>query len=172
MTSIDFEDAVAVRPTHWRDEAAAAVARGEWLEWLFGVDVGAADGAGGADGHSAALDVIAMYRSETSTSMVRTQVTPSVPLPSVADLCPSASGYERELAEMFGVTVAGGDDRRLLLQWLGDDVHAPLRRTFPLRTRLVTDWPGAQEGRRVKVPGVHPEWREEQRLEQQRLEAQ
>ena len=154
MISPTADNVVEIPPTHWRAEALAAHQRGEWLEWLFGVDAAA--------GHddSAALQVIALYRSETSTRMVRTRVTPSAPLESLADVCPSARWYERELAEMFGVTVVGGDPRRLLLHWLPDDVAAPLRRTFPLGKRQTSTWPGAAGARRSKVPGVHPDWQE------------
>ena len=152
---IDLAQIQEVPPARWRELAHAAVARGEWLEWLFGVDITDAEVADA----ELTIVVTAIYRSEESTSIVRTYVTPAEPLPSVADMCRAASWYERELAEMFGVTVTDGDPRRLLLHWQGDHVQAPLRRTFALDARVTTPWPGAKASRRSKVPGVNPQWR-------------
>ncbi len=58
-------------------------------------------------------------------------------LPTVINVHPSADWYERELSEMFGITIKGRNAPRLLLEkWDGAD--PPLRKSFtwyaPYRT--------------------------------------
>lgn len=90
---------------------------------------------------------------------------------SVTGVLPAASWHEREIHEMFGVEVRGHPDLRPLLL---HDVPGPppLRKDTPLVARLETPWPGepdtsgstdspGRSARRVKVPGVPAEWREQ-----------
>jgi NADH-quinone oxidoreductase subunit C len=53
------------------------------------------------------------------------------PVPSVASIWPSATWYERETWDMFGVVFAGQPDLRRLLTDYGFEGH-PLRKDFPL----------------------------------------
>lgn len=82
-------------------------------------------------------------------------------LDSVTAVLPAAAWHEREIHEMFGVEVRGHPDLRPLLL---HDVAGPppLRKDTPLVARVDTPWPGADpSARRVKVPGVPPEWLEQ-----------
>jgi NADH-quinone oxidoreductase subunit C len=64
-------------------------------------------------------------------------------LDSLRDLVAGAAWHEREAAEMFGLTFAGGDPRRLLL---GPDFEGtPLRKDAVLGARTALAWPGAKE---------------------------
>ncbi len=50
-------------------------------------------------------------------------------LPTVMELFKSADWYEREMAEMFGITIRGRKTERLLLEkW--DGIDPPLRKSF------------------------------------------
>jgi NADH-quinone oxidoreductase subunit C len=47
----------------------------------------------------------------------------------IKHLYPAADWYERQMHEMFGITVRGGSNARLLLEgW--DGIEAPLRKSF------------------------------------------
>lgn len=135
----------------WRGVGEAIAAAGGQLDWLTGVDMGAVDGAG-------AIQVVAMFIRGEDSVLVRTQVGYSEPLPTVSDLFSAAAWHERETAEMLGVAIVGGDPRRLLLPQ--EFEGHPLRRDFPLSARLQTPWPGAEPGRRARVPGINPEWQQ------------
>lgn len=78
----------------------------------------------------------------------------AAPVPSVADLFPSAQWHERETAEMFGVAFAGHPDPRPLLL---PEATAPLRKDMALPARL-EQWPGAVDPakprRRQDPPGT------------------
>jgi NADH-quinone oxidoreductase subunit C len=91
-------------------------------------------------------------------------------IPSVADIYLGAGWYERETAEMFGVTFVGNEGDSLLRH---ENIGAPpLRKSVVLATRVVTEWPGAAEpeirsdGRKVgnpsrrrqRPPGVPDGW--------------
>jgi NADH-quinone oxidoreductase subunit C len=54
-----------------------------------------------------------------------------MPVPSVAAIWPSATWYERETWDMYGVVFAGQSDLRRLLTDYGFEGH-PLRKDFPL----------------------------------------
>ena len=83
------------------------------------------------------IDVVYMlydvYSKKEETVMVRLPVpadgkTP-LSIPSVLHLFKAADWYERELQEMFGITIEGRDAKRLLLEeWNGVDY--PLRKSF------------------------------------------
>lgn len=78
------------------------------------------------------------------------------PVPSIADLFPSAAWHERETAEMFGVEFAGSLDPRPLL--LPSGAPAVLRKDVPLPARVEQPWPGsidpAKPRRRQDPPGT------------------
>jgi NADH-quinone oxidoreductase subunit C len=148
---------VTVPPEEWR--AAAEQARSDgfvFFEWLGVVDeVGRAD----------VLRVVLVLRSlDRPADLCR--LTTSVPrdggeLESLRTVFAGAAWHEREAAEMFGVTFAGGDPRRLLL---GPEFEGtPLRKDEVLGARTALAWPGAKEPgesvaspsrRRMVPPGV------------------
>ena len=72
------------------------------------------------------------------------------PVPSVALLWPSATWFERECWDMYGVVFAGLDDLRRLLTDYGFEGH-PLRKDFPL-TGFVELRYDAEAGRVVQEP--------------------
>jgi NADH-quinone oxidoreductase subunit C len=55
----------------------------------------------------------------------------ATPVPSVCEIWPSATWYEREAWDMFGIAFAGQPDLRRLLTDYGFEGH-PLRKDFPL----------------------------------------
>lgn len=55
----------------------------------------------------------------------------ATPVPSVSDIWPSATWYEREAWDMYGIAFAGQPDLRRLLTDYGFEGH-PLRKDFPL----------------------------------------
>lgn len=70
-------------------------------------------------------------------------------LPSVTTLWAGAAWHEREIFEMFGITVVGftdptGHGLRPLLLPDGFEGN-PLRKSFVLASRAVKPWPGAKE---------------------------
>jgi NADH-quinone oxidoreductase subunit C len=87
-------------------------------------------------------------------------------VPSLTGVFAGAAWHERQLAEMYGIDVAGHPDLRPLL--LSDGfVGAPLRKDVLLAARVDRPWPGAKEPgesdrdlagprrrRRVQPPGV------------------
>lgn len=74
----------------------------------------------------------------------------TLPVPSVALLWPSATWFERECWDMYGVVFAGLDDLRRLLTDYGFEGH-PLRKDFPL-TGFVELRYDAEAGRVVQEP--------------------
>jgi NADH-quinone oxidoreductase subunit C len=74
----------------------------------------------------------------------------ATPVPSVAGIWASATWYERETWDMYGVVFAGLDDLRRLLTDYGFEGH-PLRKDFPL-TGFVEVRYDAQAGRVVQEP--------------------
>ena len=149
--------ATVVAPEGWLAAAEQARADGYvFFEWL-----GAVDEVGRAD----VLRVVAVLRSLDQPASIR-QLCTSVPreggeLESLRTVFAGAAWHEREAAEMFGVTFAGGDPRRLLL---GPEFEgAPLRKDEVLGARTALAWPGAKEPgesvaspsrRRMVPPGV------------------
>jgi NADH-quinone oxidoreductase subunit C len=149
----------AVAPEAWREVVAAALDDGfTFFEWLGVVDeVGRAD----------VLRVVVVLRHLDSPAETR-RLSTAVPrdggtLDSLRDLVAGAGWHEREAAEMFGLTFAGGDGRRLLL---GPEFEgAPLRKDAVLGARTALAWPGAKEpgesaasaGRRRMVPPGVPD---------------
>jgi NADH-quinone oxidoreductase subunit C len=148
---------LAVPAASWRATVGAALADGfTFFEWLGVVDeVGRAD----------VLRVVVVLRHPGRPAETR-RLSAEVPrdggaLDSLRDLVAGAAWHEREAAEMFGLTFAGGDDRRLLLG--AEFEGAPLRKDAVLGARTALAWPGAKEPgesaaspsrRRMVPPGV------------------
>jgi NADH-quinone oxidoreductase subunit C len=61
--------------------------------------------------------------------------------PSWIGTYPGAAWHEREAHEMFGITFSGNPDMRNLYLPTGFEGH-PLRKDFPLLSRLIKPWPG------------------------------
>jgi NADH-quinone oxidoreductase subunit C len=77
---------------------------------------------------------------------VKVQLTLEDPVcPTISDIYPTADWHERETMEMFGVTFEGHPKPVKLLLPEPFEGH-PLRKDFPLMSRVVKPWPGAAEG--------------------------
>lgn len=136
----------------WRSDAESM--RGWRLDLLTAIDRGES------------IEVLAHYIRETEHAWRMTRLPREGSLPSIADLHPAAAWSERETAEMFGIRI--GDGAPLLRH--DDDPRPPLRKSTPLPARVNTPWPGAAEPgddgrqganpsrRRMRPPGVQPEW--------------
>jgi NADH-quinone oxidoreductase subunit C len=79
------------------------------------------------------FEVVYNLLSLTLNQRVRVVVTAgeATPVPSVAGLWPSATWYEREAWDMYGIVFAGQPDLRRILTDYGFEGH-PLRKDFPL----------------------------------------
>lgn len=110
------------------DHSATSVVKSEEKQWEH-VDEG--DGQTGF-GYTGSMEVLYHFCSGAAVTTLRVQmshINPSVP--SICDLIPSATLYERELMEMFGIKVEGTPNTDHLL--LPDDWPAgvyPLRKEF------------------------------------------
>ena len=110
----------------------------DYCDFTTGVDLGGDDG----------FEVVTHLWSTSNRHSVRikTRVPRERPaVPSISDLFPTCDWHEREMMEMFGITVEGhARPVKLLLpeQFEG----YPLRKDFPLMTREAKPWPGAVEG--------------------------
>jgi Ni,Fe-hydrogenase III component G len=103
--------------------AVRALREAEWgyLAAITGLDLGGAEDALEALYHFCAGAAIVTLRVRTPRS--------DASVPSICDLVPSASFFERELSEMLGVTVSGTPDpRRLYLPDDWPDGAYPLRK--------------------------------------------
>jgi NADH-quinone oxidoreductase subunit C len=98
------------------------------------------------------FDVVYNLLSLTRNERVRviTTTDDTQPVPSVAALWPTATWFERETWDMYGVVFAGLADLRRLLTDYGFEGH-PLRKDFPL-TGFVESRYDAQAGRVVQEP--------------------
>ena len=98
-----------------------------------------------------------------SASWAATRVPSDSPvLPTCSAVLPAATWHERETAEMFGIVFSGHPDPRPLLLRSAPGLP-PLRKAAPLRERVTTPYPGAQEAgaraRRPQLPpGVRSDW--------------
>lgn len=143
----------SVAHDHWRTAVAAAKNEGyDYFDWL-----GAVDRIGRADDFEVLIRLVDLDADRAM--LLRTTIPRETPvLDSVADLFAGAGWHERESGELFAITFAGGDQRRLLLP--DDYVGAPLRKDAVLAARAGIDWPGAKEPggapsrRRMVPPGV------------------
>ena len=131
-------------PADWRPAVEAALADGHThFVTLMGIDDGGAQ-------------LWLRLRSDGGDDRVLC-VSAEAPVPTLLDLLPAVDWYEREAAEMLGVTVSGRDLQPLLLP---ADSAPPLRRGHLLAARQETPWPGEKEPggvtsrRRHLPPGV------------------
>jgi NADH-quinone oxidoreductase subunit C len=102
----------------------------------------------GVDRGEAGLEVVTHVFSTSHRHGVRVKVplgTESPACPSISDIYPTANWHERETMEMFGVAFEGHPQPVRLLLPEPFDGH-PLRKDFPLMSRVVKPWPGAAEG--------------------------
>ena len=79
------------------------------------------------------FEIVYQFLSLKHNQRVRIKVATDedTPVPSVADLYPSAVWYEREVWDMYGVFFADNPDLRRILTDYGFEGH-PLRKDFPL----------------------------------------
>lgn len=127
----------------WRSELQALRDDGfDVLDWLSATDEG-----------DEVVATACLIRSE-DPGLFRL-VRSAAPVPSLADMFPSAQWHERETSEMFGVDFDGHPDPRPLL--VPEGVVTPLRKAEPLPARL-SEWPGevdpAKPKRRQGPPGT------------------
>jgi Ni,Fe-hydrogenase III component G len=114
--------------------AVRALREAEWgyLAAITGLDLGGSDDALEALYHFCAGAAIVTLRVRTPRS--------NAVMPSICDLVPSASFFERELSEMLGVTISGTPDaRRLYLPDDWPDGVYPLRKESAPRGAAVAD---------------------------------
>jgi NADH-quinone oxidoreductase subunit C len=93
------------------------------------------------------FDVVVQLYSTTRRHQARVKVAagkedPAVP--SIADLYPGANWHERETWELFGIRFDGHPQLVKLLLPEQFEGH-PLRKDFPLATRLAKPWPGEEK---------------------------
>ena len=98
------------------------------------------------------FDVVYNLLSLTRNARIRVITTTDTvqPVPSVASIWPTATWFEREAWDMYGVVFAGLADLRRLLTDYGFEGH-PLRKDFPL-TGFVESRYDAEAGRVVSEP--------------------
>ena len=110
----------------------------DYCDFTTGVDLGAADG----------FEVVTHLWSTTNHHSVRIKTRVAHDggsVPSISDLFPTCDWHERELMEMFGITIEHPPRPVKLL--LPEPFEGyPLRKDFPLMTREAKPWPGAVEG--------------------------
>ena len=94
-----------VAPDQWRNKISELIDSGFfYFDFLTGVD------RENVDGQSDCEVVAHLAKPDLSDSrIIFTQVKSE--LASIADLAPASSWYERECAEMYGITFTGGDTR-------------------------------------------------------------
>jgi Ni,Fe-hydrogenase III component G len=100
-----------------------AVARWGYLSAITGLDLGVELGA---------FEVLYHFCAGAAIVTLRVRLPRNSPsVPSICGVLPNASVFERELSEMFGVTVVGTPipDRLFLPDDWPDDIH-PLRKDF------------------------------------------
>ncbi|HEV7456922.1 MAG TPA: NADH-quinone oxidoreductase subunit C [Roseococcus sp.] len=93
-------------------------------------------------------NLLSLTRNARVTVITTTDET--LPVPSVSLLWPSATWFERECWDMYGVVFAGLDDLRRLLTDYGFEGH-PLRKDFPLTGHVEVRY-DAEAGRVVQEP--------------------
>jgi NADH-quinone oxidoreductase subunit C len=112
----------------WREQLVTLRAQGfDVLDWLSAID----------DDDAVTITACLVRSDEPAQCRLVCAV---APVPSVADIFPSATWHERETAEMFGVRFEGAPDSRPLL--LDSGSPPPLRKDLALAPRL-QPWPGA-----------------------------
>jgi NADH-quinone oxidoreductase subunit C len=85
---------------------------------------------------------------------LKVDVPESLSLPTISRLYAGANWHERECWEMFGITFEGHPDLRKL--YLPSEFEGnPLRKDFPLLSRVVKPWPGTVDVE--PMPGIADE---------------
>jgi NADH-quinone oxidoreductase subunit C len=108
----------------------------DYLDFVAGVDRG-------EDG----FDVLAQLYSTSRRHQVRVKVAAGREdpvAPSISDLYPGANWHERETWELFGIRFDGHPQLVKLVLPEQFEGH-PLRKDFPLTTRLAKPWPGEEK---------------------------
>jgi NADH-quinone oxidoreductase subunit C len=108
----------------------------DYLDFVAGVDRG-------EDG----FDVVAQLYSTSRRHQVRVKVAAGREdpvAPSISDLYPGANWHERETWELFGIRFDGHPQLVKLVLPEQFEGH-PLRKDFPLTTRLAKPWPGEEK---------------------------
>ncbi len=120
--------------TFLRDEPEIAC---DYCDFTAGVDLG-------DDG----IEIVTHLFSTTHRHNIRLKVRLPVDdpaCPTISDIYATANWHEREIAEMFGVTIEGHPQPVKLLLPEPFEGH-PLRKDFALMSREAKPWPGAVEG--------------------------
>jgi NADH-quinone oxidoreductase subunit C len=102
----------------------------------------------GVDRGEDGIEIVTHVFSTTHHHNVRVKVrlpADDLVCPTISDLYPTADWHERETMEMFGVTFEGHPTPVRLLLPEPFEGH-PLRKDFPLMSRVVKPWPGEAEG--------------------------
>jgi NADH-quinone oxidoreductase subunit C len=105
------------------------------------------DFVGGVDREEDGFDVVAQLYSTTRRHQVRVKVDAGKEdpvVPTISDLYPGANWHERETWELFGIRFDGHPQLVKLLLPEQFEGH-PLRKDFPLTTRLAKPWPGEEK---------------------------
>ena len=119
--------------TAYRDDPEADLSCFDWLSAVDELEAGFA----------VLLHCYSVTRKHRA--LLRTRVPRSEPvLDSLRGVFAGAAWHERETHEMFGIAFAGHPDPAPLLLPDGFEGH-PLRKDFVLSSRVVKEWPGAQE---------------------------
>jgi NADH-quinone oxidoreductase subunit C len=104
------------------------------------------DFVGGVDRGEEGFDVVVQVYSTTRHHQVRVKLAAPAEdpvVPSISDLYPGANWHERETWELFGIRFDGHPQLVKLLLPEQFEGH-PLRKDFPLTTRLAKPWPGEE----------------------------
>lgn len=144
--------AEAVDPADWYSSHQLATVDGFALDFLTGSDGGGC------------VEVVSRLFTENSERWLSTR-TCGEPVESITSLFPSADWHERELAEMFNISISGRNECPPLLS-----AHrGVMRKSVLLQPRLDIPWPGSAEPdddgrqganpsrRRLRPPGVPEE---------------
>jgi NADH-quinone oxidoreductase subunit C len=105
------------------------------------------DFVGGVDRGEDGFDIVAQLYSTTRRHQVRVKVAADRAdpvVPTLSDLYPGANWHERETWELFGIRFDGHPQLVKLLLPEQFEGH-PLRKDFPLTTRLAKPWPGEEK---------------------------
>lgn len=145
LTTAYGDEHVDVAPADWVEALRLArdVVGCRWLDWLGAYE----DGRPGAAQDTFAPVVVArLWSLERRVGvLVRTSLSRTAPvLATATSVFAGASWYEREVAEMYGISFAGHPDPRRLL--LPDTFEGyPMRKESLLMARSARPWPGSVE---------------------------
>lgn len=118
------------------------------LDFAQLMDICGVDYPSRAERFDVVYNLLSLTRNARVTVITRTD--DRQPVPSVAEIWPTAAWFERETWDMYGVVFAGLSDLRRLLTDYGFEGH-PLRKDFPL-TGFVEVRYDAELGRVVQEP--------------------